>query len=68
MAVRTTFTLDEALADRAREPGVNVSAAARRGGAEAVREALIQGGRAASRRHPESADDDWHGAEAWGNP
>lgn len=68
MAVRTTFTLDEALADRAREPGVNVSAAARRGVAGAVREALIQAARAAYRRHPESADDGWHGAEAWGNP
>jgi len=65
---RTTFTLDEELADRARQLGVNVSAAARQGVADAVRAALARSDREAYLRHPERADPDWSEADAWGEP
>jgi post-segregation antitoxin (ccd killing protein) len=64
---RTTFTLDDELAERARQLGVNVSAAARRGVAEAVRAALAKSDRAAYERHPERPDAFWTDAEAWGD-
>ena len=63
---RTTFTLDTELADRARSLGVNVSAAARRGVAEAVRAAMAAYDREAYQRMPEMVDADWEDAEAWG--
>lgn len=65
---RTTFTLDEELAERARQLGVNVSAAARQGVADAVRSALAQSDREAYLRHPERTDTFWIEAEAWGEP
>lgn len=64
-STRTTFTLDETLAERARELGVNISAAAREGVAAAVRAALASADRAAYERHPERADPFWTEAEAW---
>ena len=64
---RTTFTLDDALADQARRLGVNISAAARDGVAAAVRSALAQADREAYRRAPEKADDFWAAAEVWGD-
>lgn len=64
-STRTTFTLDDSLAERARELGINVSAAARDGVAAAVREALAQADRAAYQRKPERPDPFWAGAEAW---
>lgn len=64
--VRTTFSLDENLAERARELGVNVSAAAREGVAAAVRAALARSDREAYRKHPERPDAFWRQAEAWG--
>lgn len=64
--IRTTFTLDEALADQARRLGVNVSAAAREGVSAAVRSALTQADRDAYRRSPEKPDDFWADAEVWG--
>ena len=57
--------MEEELAERARELGVNVSAAARRGVADAVRAALAQADREAYRKQPEAADDFWRDAEAW---
>ena len=63
---RTTFTLDPELAERARELGINISAAARRGVADAVRAALLRADVAAYRRKPERSDPFWEGAEAWG--
>ncbi len=63
---RTTFTLDEDLAARARELGVNISAAARQGVADAVRAALARADRDAYLRKPERADAFWTDAEAWG--
>jgi len=63
---RTTFSLDEALADQARKLGVNVSAAARDGVAAAVRSALAQADRCAYSDMPESVDTFWVDAEAWG--
>jgi hypothetical protein len=63
--VRTTFTLDEALAEQARMLGINISAAARDGVAVAVREALTAADRVAYARHPERPDPFWIEAEAW---
>lgn len=63
---RTTFTLDDELAERARELGINVSAAARQGVADAVRAALARADRGAYQRHPERPDASWEEAEAWG--
>lgn len=65
-SLRTTFTLDEELAEQARRLGVNVSAAARRGVADAVRGAAAEADRAAYRAMPERPDDVWAEAEAWG--
>lgn len=64
-SVRTTCTIDEELAERARQLGVNVSAAARQGIADAVRSALVKADREAYRRHPERPDPFWTEAEAW---
>ena len=65
-SIRTTFTLDEQLAERARKLGVNVSAAAREGVAAAVRVALERSDREAYRKQPERPDTFWREAEAWG--
>lgn len=65
-STRTTFSLDEALADQARRLGINVSAAARDGVAAAVRAALARADRDAYAAQPESIDDAWADAEAWG--
>ena len=62
---RTTFTLDQDLAEKARQLGINISAAARRGVTDAVREALVQADRDAYTRQPERADAFWADAEAW---
>jgi post-segregation antitoxin (ccd killing protein) len=62
---RTTFTLDDELGGRARALGINVSAAARQGVADAVRAALARSDREAYQRHPERADAFWTEAEAW---
>jgi hypothetical protein len=64
-STRTTFTLDDALAEQARRLGVNISAAARQGVASAVRAALVQSDRAAYTHHPERVDPFWADAEAW---
>lgn len=64
---RTTFTLDDLLADQARQLGVNVSAAARDGVAAAVRAALAEVDRAAYRKKPEKVDAFWTEAETWGD-
>lgn len=65
-STRTTFTLDDELAGRARQLGVNISAAARRGVADAVYAALARADRQAYQRHPERPDPFWTQAEAWG--
>lgn len=67
MATRTTFTLEESLAEQAQRLGINVSAAARNGVAAAVRLALIEIDRAAYQRKPEKVDAFWSEAEAWGD-
>ena len=64
-SVRTTFTLDEQLADRARALGVNISAAARDGVETAVRAALGAADREAYRATPEEPDPFWEEAQAW---
>lgn len=65
-STRTTFTLDDTLAEQARQLDINISAAARDGVASAVRAALADADRAAYLRRPERADDFWSDAEAWG--
>jgi post-segregation antitoxin (ccd killing protein) len=64
---RTTFTIDDSLADQARRLGVNISAAARDGVAAAVRSALARADRDAYQRSPEKVDDFWTDAETWGD-
>ncbi|MBK9177971.1 MAG: type II toxin-antitoxin system CcdA family antitoxin [Acidimicrobiales bacterium] len=64
---RTTFTLDDSLAEQARRLGVNVSAAAREGVAAAVRAALAQADRTAYQNKPEKVDEFWTEAETWGD-
>ncbi|MGH9184551.1 MAG: type II toxin-antitoxin system CcdA family antitoxin [Acidimicrobiales bacterium] len=64
---RTTFTLDDSLAEQARRLGVNISAAARDGVAAAVRAALAQADRSAYRNNPEKIDAFWTDAETWGD-
>ncbi len=64
-SLRTTFTLDEELAERAHLLGVNISAAARHGVADAVGVALKQSDREAYLRNPESADTFWTESEEW---
>jgi post-segregation antitoxin (ccd killing protein) len=63
---RTTFTLDDSLAEQARRLGVNISAAAREGVAAAVRAALAQADRRAYQDRPETVDTAWADVEAWG--
>ena len=65
MTTRTTFTLDEALADQARRLDINISLAARQGVAAAVREALVNADRAAYQKRPEKSDAFWSEAESW---
>jgi hypothetical protein len=57
--------MDDALAERARKLGINISAAARDGVAAAVRAALIRADRVAYERLPERPDSFWTQAEAW---
>lgn len=64
-SIRTTFTLDETLAERAHQLGINISAAARDGVTAAVRAALARSDRAAYEQHPERPDPFWAEAEAW---
>ena len=64
-STRTSFTLDESLAEKARVLNINISAAARDGVAAAVREALAASDRAAYLQNPEQADPFWDDAEAW---
>ena len=63
---RTTFTIDDELVARARQLGINISAAARQGVAEAVRAAMARSDRDAYRRHPERPESFWAEAEGWG--
>ena len=65
-STRTTFTLDDELARRAGDLGINVSAAAREGVAAAVRIALAESDRAAYLRTPEQPDEFWADAQVWG--
>ncbi len=64
---RTTFTLDDSLAEQARRLGVNISAAAREGVSAAVRAALAQADRVAYQDKPEKVDEFWTEAEIWGD-
>ncbi len=66
-SVRSTFTIDEELLERARTLGVNVSAAARAGVASAVQAARAEMDRRIYELHPEDAADSWDEAEAWGD-
>jgi len=58
--------MDDALAARARQLGINISAAAREGVSAAVRAALVRTDRAAYELHPERPDPFWSEVEAWG--
>jgi post-segregation antitoxin (ccd killing protein) len=62
---RNTFTMDRALAERARRLKINVSEAAREGVEAAVRAAMARADRDAYRRRPERPDPFWSDVEAW---
>jgi post-segregation antitoxin (ccd killing protein) len=62
---RTTFTLEDSLAEQARRLGGNISAAARDGVSAAVRAALAQADRIAYQTNPEAADEFWTATETW---
>jgi hypothetical protein len=64
-STRNSFTLDRALAERARRLKINVSAAARDGVEAAVRAAMARADRDAYSRHPERPDPFWSEVEAW---
>jgi post-segregation antitoxin (ccd killing protein) len=66
-SIRTTISLSPELAVEARRLGVNVSAAARQGVFDAVRQASALADREAYRNHPEGPGDGWDDAEAWGD-
>ena len=57
--------MEDSLAERARQLGINISAAARNGVEAAVREAVAQADRAAYQRQPERPDPFWTDVEAW---
>ncbi|KJE75511.1 hypothetical protein [Ferrimicrobium acidiphilum] len=65
-STRATFTLDKWLASRALELGINVSAAARQGVADAVHDALLRADRDAYVKNREDVDGFWADAEEWG--
>ena len=62
---RSTFTMEDDLAEQARRLGVNISAAARDGVAAAVRSAMAAADRAAYAATPEQVDEFWNAAETW---
>lgn len=64
----TTFTLDEELAERARRLVINISAAARKGVADAVRAAMERADLEAYLTQPERADTFWAAVETWSEP
>ncbi|MCB1030391.1 MAG: type II toxin-antitoxin system CcdA family antitoxin [Acidimicrobiales bacterium] len=64
--IRTTFTLDEALSQEAKDLGINVSEAARVGVVAAVEEKLRTRDREAYLANPEQVSTFWSNAEAWG--
>ena len=64
-STRNSFTMDRALAERARRLKINVSAAARDGVEAAVRSAMARADRDAYQRHPERPDPFWSEVEAW---
>ena len=66
-SIRTTFTLDSELAERARRLNINISAAARRGVTAAVQSAHAEADRSAYEQMPEHPDPSWSNAEAWGD-
>lgn len=65
VSTRNSFTMDRALADRARRLKINVSAAAREGVEAAIRAAMARADRDAYRRRPERPDPFWSEVEAW---
>ena len=64
-STRTSFTLDRELVEHAHRLNVNVSAAARKGVEDAVRDAMARADREAYRRQPEQPDPFWSQVEAW---
>jgi post-segregation antitoxin (ccd killing protein) len=64
-SMRSSFTIDRVLAERARRLKINVSAAARQGVEAAVRAAMARADRDAYRRRPERPDPFWSDVEAW---
>jgi post-segregation antitoxin (ccd killing protein) len=65
--MRTSVVFDDELAAEARELGINVSQAAREGLRQAIRRRRAERDREAYLARPETDDDRWEQAEAWGD-
>jgi post-segregation antitoxin (ccd killing protein) len=66
LGMRTSVVIDDQLAAEARELGINLSAAARDGLRRAVQRRRAELDREAYRLQPETEDQAWENAEAWG--
>jgi hypothetical protein len=64
--MRTVFTLDEEIAKKAQQLGVDVSAAARQGVIDAVEAAMVIADRLAYLEHREVENPEWTTVEVWG--
>ena len=64
-SMRSSFTIDQSLAEQARRLKINLSAAAREGVEAAVRAAMARADEDAYRRRPERPDPFWSEVEAW---
>ena len=67
-STRSSFTIDRAVAQRARHLRINVSEAAREGVEAAIRAAMVRADQEAYRRQPERPDPFWSEIEAWTEP
>jgi post-segregation antitoxin (ccd killing protein) len=65
-SMRTSVVIDDQLAAEARELGINLSAAAREGLRRAVQRRRAALDREAYQLQPETEDQGWENAEAWG--
>jgi hypothetical protein len=64
--MRMVFTLDEEIAKRAEQLGVDVSAAARQGVIDAVEAAMVIADRLSYLEHREVENPEWITMEVWG--
>lgn len=68
MSMRTSVVIDDKLAAEAHALGINMSEAAREGLRRAVRRRRSELDRQAYQSRPETEEEAWDEAEAWGEP